>query len=61
MKKYSTVLLLTLSGLIGTAAIASTPPIEATAAAEAQQVALEYAREQAKTSTSSDEYNVALK
>ncbi len=47
MKKYSQVLLLTLFGFTGTAAIAaeSIPP-EATAAAEAQQAAIEYEQEQ---------------
>ncbi len=46
MKKYSQVLLLSLFGLTGTLAIAAEPiPIEASAAAEAQQIALEYAAE----------------
>jgi hypothetical protein len=55
MKKYSKILILALMGFTGTAAIASEPPIEATAAAEAQQVALEYAKKQADTPESSDE------
>jgi len=55
MKKYSKILILALFGFTGTAAIASEPPIEATAAAAAQQVALEYAKQQAETSESSDE------
>ena len=43
-------------GFTGTVAIAADSiPIEATAAAEAQQVALEHARKQANTPESSDE------
>lgn len=55
MKKYSKILILALFGFTGTAAIASEPPIEATAAAEAQQVALEYGNEKDQKSESSDE------
>lgn len=55
MKKYSKILILALFGFTGTVAIASAPPIEATAAAEAQQVALEYAKKQAGTPESSEE------
>jgi len=56
MKKYSKILILGLMGFTGTVAIAADSiPIEATAAAEAQQVALEYAKQQAETSESSDE------
>ncbi|WP_291370343.1 MULTISPECIES: hypothetical protein [unclassified Acinetobacter] len=56
MKKYSQVLLLTLFGFTGTAAIAaeSIPP-EATAAAEAQQAANEYQHEQEQKTNSSHE------
>lgn len=43
MKNYSKVLLLSLASFIGTAAIAAESiPLEATAAAEAQQAALDY-------------------
>ncbi|MBD8010588.1 hypothetical protein [Acinetobacter pecorum] len=43
MKKFSQVLLLTVFGFTGTIAIADeSVPLEATAAAEAQQIALEY-------------------
>ena len=55
MEKYSKILILALMGFTCTVAIASEPPIEATAAAEAQQVALEYAKQKAETSESSDE------
>ena len=56
MKKYSQILLLSLLGFTGTAATASeSVPIEATAATEAQEVALEHAKEEAKTSNSSDQ------
>lgn len=56
MKKYSKILILGLMGFTGTVAIAADSiPIEATAAAEAQQVALEHARKQANTPESSDE------
>jgi len=55
MKKYSKILILVLFGFTGTTAIASEPPIEATAAAEAQQVALEYGDGKDQKSESSDE------
>lgn len=55
MKKYSKILILVLFGFTGTAAIASEPPIEATAAAEAQQVALEYGDGKDQKSESSGE------
>ncbi|WP_180075137.1 MULTISPECIES: MrpF/PhaF family protein [unclassified Acinetobacter] len=55
MKKYSKILILALFGFTGTVAIASEPPIEATAAAEAQQVALEYGNEKDQKSESSGE------
>lgn len=56
MKKYSKILILALLGFTGTATIAAESiPIEVTAAAEAQQIALEYAKQQAETSESSDE------
>lgn len=58
MKKFSQVLLLTLFGFTGTIAIADeSVPLEATAAAEAQQIALEYGDEQGQgqKSDSSDE------
>jgi hypothetical protein len=42
MKKYSKILLLTIFGFTGTVAIAEEIPPEATAAAEAQQAALDY-------------------
>ncbi len=55
MKKYSKILMLALFGFTGTGTIAAESiPIEVTAAAEAQQVALEYAREQTRTSQPSD-------
>ena len=54
MKKYSKILILTLMGFTGTVAIAADSiPIEATAAAEAQQVALEYGNEKDQKSESS--------
>lgn len=55
MEKYSKILILALMGFTGTTAIASEPPIEATAAAEAQQVALEYGDGKDQKSESSDE------
>lgn len=55
MKKYSKILILALMGFTSTIAIASEPPIEATAAAEAQQVALEYGDGKDQKSQSSDE------
>ncbi|WP_216936287.1 MULTISPECIES: hypothetical protein [unclassified Acinetobacter] len=56
MKKYSHVLLLTLFGFTGTVAIADeSVPLEATAAAEAQQIALEYGNGKDQKSHSSDE------
>jgi hypothetical protein len=55
MEKYSKILILALMGFTGTGAIASEPPIEATAAAEAQQVALEYGDGKDQKSESSDE------
>ena len=55
MKKYSKILILALFGFTSTAAIASEPPIEATAAADAQQVALEYGDGKDQKSESSDE------
>ena len=56
MKKYSKILILALFGFTGTVAIAADSiPIEATAAAEAQQVALEYGNEKDQKSESSDE------
>lgn len=45
MKKYSQILLLTLFGFTGTAAIAEEIPPEAAAATEAQQAAIEYQHE----------------
>jgi len=56
MKKYSQVLLLTLFGFTGSVAIAaeSIPP-EASAAAEAQQAAIEYEQEQEQKNHSSNE------
>ena len=54
MKKYSKILILALMGFTGTVAIAADSiPIEATAAAEAQQVALEYGNEKDQKSESS--------
>ena len=56
MKKYSKILILALMGFTGTVAIAADLiPIEATAAAEAQQVALEYGNEKEQKSVSSGE------
>lgn len=55
MKKYSKILILSLIGFTSTLAIASEPPIEATAAAEAQQVALEYGDGKNQKSESSEE------
>jgi len=46
MKKYSKILLLTIFGFTGTLAIAEEIPPEATAAAEAQQAALDYQHQQ---------------
>lgn len=49
MEKYSKILILSLFGFTGTVAIADESiPIEATAAAEAQQVALDYGNEKDK-------------
>ena len=51
MEKYSKILILSLFGFTGTVAIADESiPIEATAAAEAQQVALDYGNEKDKKS-----------
>jgi len=56
MKKFSQVLLLTVFGFTGTIAIADeSVPLEATAAAEAQQIALEYGDKQGQKSDSPDE------
>jgi len=55
MEKYSKILILSLFGFTGTIAIASEPPTEATAAAEAKQVALEYGNEKDQKSESSGE------
>ena len=55
MEKYSKILILSLFGFTGTVAIADESiPIEATAAAEAQQVALDYGNEKDKQSESSE-------
>ena len=56
MEKYSKILILSLFGFTGTVAIADESiPIEATAAVEAQQVALEYGNEKDQKSESSGE------
>ena len=55
MKKYSQILLLTLFGFTGTAAIAEEIPPEAAAATEAQQAAIEYQHEQEQKNNSSNE------
>jgi len=56
VENYLKVLVLTLFGFTGTVAIANeSVPIEATAAAEAQQAALEYEDEKDQKSESSDE------
>jgi len=55
MEKYSKILILALMGFTGTVVIASEPPIEATAAAEAQQVALKYGDGKDQKSNSSNE------
>ena len=56
MEKYSKILILSLFGFTGTVAIADESiPIEATAAAEAQQVALEYGNEKDQKSESTGE------
>ena len=55
MKKYSKILILTIFGFTGTAAIAEEIPSEATAAAEAQQAAIEYQHEQEQKNNSSNE------
>ncbi|WP_313585429.1 hypothetical protein [Acinetobacter variabilis] len=55
MEKYSKILILSLFGFTETVAIADESiPIEATAAAEAQQVALDYGNEKDKKSESSE-------
>lgn len=56
MKKYSKILLLTLTSFMGTIAIADEliPP-EATAAAEAQQAALDYQHQQDNQSKTPNE------
>jgi len=56
MKKYSKILILSLLGFTGTAALAdeSIPP-EATAAAEAQQAALDYQHQQDNQSKTPNE------
>lgn len=55
MEKYSKILILSLFGFTGTVAIADESiPIEATAAAEAQQVASDYGNEKDKKSESSE-------
>lgn len=55
MEKYSKILILSLFGFTGTVAIADESiPIEATAAAEAQQVTLDYGNEKDKKSESSE-------
>jgi len=56
VENYLKILVLTLFGFTGTVAIANeSVPIEATAAAEAQQAALEYEDEKDQKSESSDE------
>lgn len=54
MKIYLKILLMTLTGFIGTATLADSIPLEASAAAEAQQAALEYQdTQQAQSNTNS--------
>ena len=55
MKKYSKILLLTIFGFTGTVAIAEEIPPEATAAAEAQQAALDYQHQQDNQSKTPNE------
>lgn len=54
MKHYLKILLMTLTGFTATVALADAIPLEASAAAEAQQAALEYQEtQQAQANTNS--------